>query len=281
MNLQEAYYRPGKDYRNGSPHLSHPALHDRLVEVLRRTIQRIADQGLPLRVLEIGAGHGGFTESALAMGCDVTAVDMSGPAIEELQRRFGTNPRLRAIHDADGTLSTISDDFSLLMCISVLHHIPDYVGLLKEASERISKGGALLTLQDPMWYPRHRLAHRLGQAAYFTWRLGDGSPATGLQTRLRRISRTLDETNPSDAVEYHVVRNGIDEEQVLAFAREAFAEVELIPYWSSQLRLGQSLGERFGLQNSFGMAAHGYRLCLSAWRHGSFLAPALCAQSFS
>jgi 2-polyprenyl-3-methyl-5-hydroxy-6-metoxy-1,4-benzoquinol methylase len=281
LNLQEAYYRPGKDYRNGSPHLSHPALHDRLVEVLRRTIRRIADQGLPLRVLEIGAGHGGFTESALAMGCDVTAVDMSGPAIEELQRRFGTNPRLRAIHDADGTLSTISGGYSLLMCISVLHHIPDYVGHLKEASERISRGGALLTLQDPMWYPRHRLAHRVGQAAYFTWRLGDGSPATGLQTRLRRISRTLDETNPSDAVEYQVVRNGIDEEQVLAFAREAFAEVELIPYWSSQLRLGQSLGERFGLRNSFGMAAHGYRLCLPAWRRGSFLASALPAQSLS
>lgn len=204
---------------------------------------------------------------------------MTCQAIEELQRRFGTNRRLQAIHDADGSLSTISDGYSLLMCISVLHHIPDYVGLLKEASERISRGGALLTLQDPMWYPRHRFAHRLGQAAYLTWRLGDGSPVTGLQTRLRRISRTLDETNPSDAVEYHVVRNGIDEEEVLAFAREAFAEVELIPYWSSQLRLGQSLGERFGLQNSFGMAAHGYRLCPSAWRHGSFLASALPAQS--
>ena len=277
MNLQEVYYHPGKDYRNGSPHLSHPALHDRLVEVLRRTIRRIADQGLPLRVLEIGAGHGGFTESALAMGCDVTAVDMSGSAIEELRRRFGTNPNLQAIYDPDGTLSTVGDGYSLLMCVSVLHHIPDYVGLLKEASERIARGGALLTLQDPMWYSRHRLAHCLGQAAYFTWRLGDGSPVTGLRTRLRRISGTLDETNPSDAVEYHVVRNGIDEDEVLGFARGAFAEAELIPYWSSQLRVGQSLGERFGLQNSFGVVAHGYDSGLSTWRHESFLGSATSA----
>jgi 2-polyprenyl-3-methyl-5-hydroxy-6-metoxy-1,4-benzoquinol methylase len=47
-------------------------------------------------VLEVGAGHGGFAKPALAMGCEVTAVDMSGPSIEELKRRFGTNPKLKA-----------------------------------------------------------------------------------------------------------------------------------------------------------------------------------------
>jgi SAM-dependent methyltransferase len=258
MNFQEAYYCTGADYRKGSPHLSHFALHDRLVEVLRRTVQRIADQGLPLRVLEIGAGHGGFTESALALGCEVTAVDMSGPAIEELERRFGTNPKLEVVYDPDGTLSSISDGYTLLMCISVLHHIPDYMGFLREGSERIRRGGSLLTLQDPMWYSRHLVAHRAEQAAYFTWRLGQGNRLAGLQTRLRRITGTFDETNPGDAVEYHVVRHGIDEERVLAFASEAFAEAELISYWSSQLGLAQRVGERCGLHNSFGVAAHGH-----------------------
>jgi 2-polyprenyl-3-methyl-5-hydroxy-6-metoxy-1,4-benzoquinol methylase len=265
MNLQEAYYCSGADYRHGSPHLSHFALHDRLVEVLRRTVQRIADQKLPLRVLEIGAGHGGFTEAALALGCDVTAVDMSGPAIEELRRRFGTNPKLKAIHDPDGTLSHVSDGYALLMCVSVLHHIPDYMAFLKEASERITRAGSLLTLQDPMWYSRHRLAHRAERAAYFTWRLGQGSRIAGLQTRLRRIAGTFDDTNPGDEVEYHVVRDGIDEEWVLSFASGAFAEVELISYWSSQLGLAQRLGQRTSLRNSFGVAAHG---------HYSSLAPA-------
>src|SRR5580704_17866940 len=149
-NLQEVRYRYGVDYRKGSPHLSHLALHDRLVEVLRGTIRRIADEGLQLRVLEVGAGHGGFTESALALGCEVTAVDMSGPAVEELRRRFGTNPRLEAIYDPDGTLDGIGDDYSLLMFVSVLHHIPDYLAFIGKASERIVPGGAMLTLQDPL-----------------------------------------------------------------------------------------------------------------------------------
>jgi hypothetical protein len=160
-------------------------------------------------------------------------------------------------------LSQVGDGYSLLMCVSVLHHIPDYMAFLKEASERITRGGALLTLQDPMWYSRHRLAHRAEQAAYLTWRLGQGDRIAGLQTRRRRIAGTFDETSPGDSVEYHVVRDGIDEECVLSFAGGAFAEVELIPYWSSQLGLAQRLGERCGLHNSFGVVAHGHYASLA------------------
>ena len=68
-NPQEAHYLCVTDYRKGSPHLSHLALYDRLVEVLRGVIPKLSDQGLPLRVLEVGAGHGGFTEPTLALGC--------------------------------------------------------------------------------------------------------------------------------------------------------------------------------------------------------------------
>jgi len=268
MNVQEAYYQPGIDYRRGSPHLNQLALHDRLVEVLRGAVRRLAEQGLPLRVLEIGAGHGGFTESALALGCDVTAVEMSEPSIEELTRRFGTNPKLQVLYEPDGKLQDAGEDYSLLMFVSVLHHIPDYIGYLMEASQRIVRGGALLTLQDPVWYSRHRASHLADRAAYFTWRLGQGSPIEGLQTRLRRMRGTFDETSPRDMAEYHVVRDGVDEEAVLSFAHGAFTEVSLIPYWSSQLGVAQGIGERLGLHNSFGMVAHGYDASLSSPSRG-------------
>lgn len=277
MNLQEAHYLSGIDYRRGSPHLSHPSLHDRLVGVLREMVWELAEQGLPLRVLEVGAGHGGFTEPALAMGCEVTAVDMSRPSIEELRRRFGTNPKLRAVYDPDGTLREVGNDYSLLMFVSVLHHIPDYMSFLRDACQRIAARGALLTLQDPAWYSRHRAAHRAEQAAYFAWRLGQGNLVKGIQTRLRRISGTFDQANPSDMVEYHVVRDGVDEEEILSFARAEFSEVSLIQYWSSQLGAAQRLGERFGLHGSFGIAAHGYNSDLSAARSSLPTPPAYYA----
>jgi 2-polyprenyl-3-methyl-5-hydroxy-6-metoxy-1,4-benzoquinol methylase len=258
VNLQEQRYQAGADYRKGSPHLSHPALHDRLVEVLRGVAVRLDREGLPLRVLEIGAGHGGFTEPALALGCDVTAVDMSGPSIAELRRRLGINPKLRLIHSPDGALSDVGGDYTLLMCVSVLHHIPDYVSFLAAATELLAPGAALLTLQDPTWYPRHRAAARAAKGTYFAWRLVQGNLTGGVRTRLRRMSGLLDETNPADMVEYHLMRNGVDEDAVISFARERFAEVTLIPYWSTHLGLAHGLGERLGLQSSFGVVAHGY-----------------------
>ena len=209
--------------------LSHLALYDRLVEVLRGVIRKLSDQGLPLRVLEVGAGHGGFTEPALALGCEVTAVDMSGPSIEELRRRFGTNPKLRAIYDPECTLGDVDCDYTLLMFVSVLHHIPDYMSFLKKASQRIATGGALLTLQDPPCYSRHRLAHRAEQTAYFTWRLTQGDyVGRAARTRLRRMRGIFDEKNPSDMVEYHVIRNGVDEEAIF-FCAESIRGGHVFP----------------------------------------------------
>lgn len=258
MNVQEAYYEDGNDYRKGSPHLRHPALHDRLTGVMRQTLQKLDDQGLPLRVLEVGAGHGGFTREALALGCEVTAVDMSGAAIEQLRRHFGTNPKLEMIYAPDGALHDVHGQHSLLLLVSVLHHIPDYVDFLEHAFKWLAPGGALITFQDPMLYARHRAAHRAQQAAYLTWRAGQGRPLRGVQTRLRRLRGILDETNNADMVEYHVVRAGVDEAAVLSAARGAFAEAELIPYWSAQLGAAQRLGERLGLESSFGVVAHGH-----------------------
>jgi SAM-dependent methyltransferase len=260
VNLQEVHYGPGFDYRQGSPHLSNWGLHDRLTEVLRTEIRQLDEQGLPLRVLEIGAGHGGFTEPALALNCEVTAVDMSEPAVRELRRRFGTNCKLKAIYDPAGNLDGADRGYTLLLCVSVLHHIPDYLEFLKAAADRLAPGGVLLTLQDPTWYARHRTAHYAERAAYFTWRAGQGNPIRGLRTRVRRMRGVLDETNPSDMVEYHVVRAGVDEQAVLSFARERFAEAELIPYWSSHLNAAQGLGERLGWHSSFGLVARGYGL---------------------
>jgi hypothetical protein len=74
----------------------------------------------------------------------------------------------------------------------------------------------------------------------------------------------FDETNPADMVEYHVVRDGVDEEEILSFARGTFTEASLIQYWSSQLGVAQRLGERLGMHNAFGIVAHGYNSKLSS-----------------
>jgi SAM-dependent methyltransferase len=264
MNIQEAVYNDDVDYRLGSPHLAHWSLHDRLVGILRSQIQELAASRLPLTVLEIGAGAGGYTEPTLAAGCRVTAVEMSRASINRLRLKYTTNPGFHAVYDPDGSLDMIRDQFALVLCVSVLHHIPDYLGFLDKATRLLLPGGALLSLQDPMWYPRvGRRIHGLDRLGYFTWRLSQGNYRRGFLSVIRRKRGGYDERNPSDMVEYHVVRDGLDEEAMVEAMKERFKRVDMLPYWSNQLSAMQWAGDRLRVHNTFGVRATGYSLLAS------------------
>ncbi len=258
QNQQEYHYGEGIDYRHGSPHLTHWRLHDALAGRLRRKIVQLSEGKRSLSVLEIGAGHGGFTEPTLAAGCKVTAVEMSRHSVAELEERFGANDRFKVLYDSGGDLDSTGAGFDLVLAVAVLHHIPDYQSYLDRAITRLRPGGTLLTLQDPLWYPRHRAAHRLDRLGYLAWRTAQGDLSKGAATLLRRARASYDETKPEDMVEYHVVRQGVDEDAVLTSLQPRFSRVAVVKYWSNQLALAQRLGDRLGAVNVFGIDASGY-----------------------
>jgi hypothetical protein len=75
---------------------------------------------------------------------------------------------------------------------------------------------------------------------------------------MRRSRGLLDEDNPSDMVEYHIVRNGVDESAIRGLLLENFGEVQVMPYWSNQSAAVQSIGTRLRLRNTFGVLATNY-----------------------
>ena len=256
--LQELGYPGERDYRAGSPHLLHWQLYDRLSTVLRDTIAAVIDAGLPPTVLEIGAGHGALTEPALAAGAQVTATDMSRPSVERLAERFRTNPAFRAVLDLDGALSALGDEqFSMVVCSSVLHHIPDYLAFLKGPMiSHVARGGAFLSIQDPMWYPSvGQITHRLDRWGFLAWRVTQGSYRQGFATIRRRLLGLYDEANPSDMVEYHVVRQGVDQAAIEQLLAQSFELVELKTYWSAVAAPVQRIGEKIGRPNTFAFCA--------------------------
>lgn len=265
LNHQDSFYSADVDYRLGSPHLAHWALYDRLTGVLRRTLDHVRSQGLPATVLEIGAGHGGYTEPVLAAGFDVTAVEMSRPSLARLDAKYGANPRFRSVFHAGGPFPDEMQQYSLVLAVSVLHHIPDYVAFFDDLLPHLAAGGLLLTLQDPLWYPRlTRPTHLLDKGGFYAWRLGQGNLRRGLATTARRLRGVYDESNTSDMVEYHVVRDGVDEQAILAALRPRFRTVEVLRYWSNQSSVVQQLGERLGLENAFGISADDHCLVTAA-----------------
>jgi SAM-dependent methyltransferase len=254
--LQEREHGIGHDYAKGSPHIRHHTIRDRLIGNLHALVQGVIGRNGQCRVLELGAGHGTFTDHLVAAGAQVTLTEMSEPSVRLLQSRFRRNPNVTVLYDKDGTAACQAGPVDAVVCISVLHHIPDYLGTVAQLIDQIVPGGAFLSAQDPLWYPRRsRLSMSLDRNAYFLWRLGQGQLRRGLATRLRRWRGVYDEANEADMVEYHVVRDGVDEEALHDLLDPAFQEVEVKRYWSTQSGLLQAAGERCFPATTFGLVA--------------------------
>jgi SAM-dependent methyltransferase len=212
------------------------------------------------RVLELGASHGGFTELLLALDCDVTMAEMAAPALRRLEARHGGRARFAGVHDPELALDGVGGGFALAVAVSALHHVPDYLALLGRVADRIDAGGALITLQDPLWYPRTgRLTRLVDRSAYLAWRLGQGRVRDGAAAAIRRLRRRYPERRDDEVVYYHVVRSGVDEEAVAALLAERFARVELVSYWSHHLAAAAGPATAAGLVNTFAVRATGRR----------------------
>ncbi len=255
---QESAYADGYDYRDDAPHLKHSQLYGWFKTLLREELRRVTAAGLPPTVLEIGAGDGAFAEPLLATGASVTATEMSRPSANELRARYGTNPSFEVIFDPDGTLAPIDGRrFSIVLYASVLHHIPDYATAIEHVCDRtLPPGGTLLTFQDPLWYPSLRPGVRLAsEATYLAWRLTRGNLRRGLSSRVRRARDDLRADEASDMVEYHVVRSGVNHEEIGQLLKPRFEAVTIVPYWSAHAPVWQKVGERLRLQNTFAIRA--------------------------
>lgn len=260
-NFQDVGHADGHDYVSGSPHLKHAGLKKRVEDDIRTVVNAKVEQSGSCTVLEVGAGHGFFTETVLAAGGTVTATEMSQASAENLTKMFAADDRVQVIYDPEGSwLHATDKQFDVILCVAVLHHIPDYLGFIKLAFERIKKGGTFLSWQDPLYYPRRSRANlALEKVAYFAWRLTQGNLLVGLKTRLRRLRGTYDESNPSDMVEYHVVRDGVDEESIIGTASDYFETSQLTTYFSTYFGFLMWLDRSPAAHTSFRLLLSGKR----------------------
>jgi SAM-dependent methyltransferase len=256
QELQQGAHDVDHDYAAGSPHIRHHDLRSRIVEQLQESTRRVLDAQGSCRVLEVGAGHGTFTDHIVAVGAEVEVTEMSVPSAEALRRRFRHNKAVTIVDDPDGSRALEGDPVDLVVCLSVLHHIPDYLGAVRGMLSRVRPGGGFLSFQDPLWYPRRsRLSRGVERAAYLAWRLPRGEFRRGVATTVRQARGVYDESKPSDMVEYHVMRDGVDERALLELLGPRFADVSLVTYWSSQGHLPHAVGARANLPNTFGLIA--------------------------
>lgn len=112
---------------------------------LEREVRLLAGQRSEARVLEIGSGRQDMGEDAYSMR------DLFPPTAEFVQSDVNPDFGHRVI---DITTMDIAEEFDVILCLSVLEHIPTF----QEAPPRLYRAlcpGGVLMVSTPMCFPYH------------------------------------------------------------------------------------------------------------------------------
>jgi ubiquinone/menaquinone biosynthesis C-methylase UbiE len=151
-----AHDRVADAYDSRHPEIFNDVEQARVASVLARVVPRSAGSDGTVRALDVGCGTGNLTRHLLSLGAHVTAADLSPKLLAEVARRFGSSEKLE-LQRLNGTdLHPLpSASFDLVAAYSVLHHVPDYVALVREMA-RVTRPGGLVMIDhersDASWH---------------------------------------------------------------------------------------------------------------------------------
>jgi ubiquinone/menaquinone biosynthesis C-methylase UbiE len=98
------------------------------------------------RALDCGAGTGNLTGKLLHTGYEVVAVDISAEMCAILSKKhkaYVEAGKLTVVNSAIEAASFNREEFDLIACYSVLHHLPEYEDALRRLSVFLRKGGVM------------------------------------------------------------------------------------------------------------------------------------------
>lgn len=253
-------YNPAltKDYIDGAPHVKHESLRRLYGELVVRVFDEAKKHNATPRVLDIGAGEGSVTLSFLELGAKVVATDISESqlaALKEKCARFGNMLEVRCEDVAD-TIKNGADSFDIVVASSFLHHVPDYLGMINSLMKILTPHGQFFSFQDPLRYDSlGKLELLYSNLSYMWWRIFKGDLIGGLQRRLRRSRGVYLQDCEHDNAEFHVTRNGVDQDAISRLFLANGFECEIRSYFSTQNCFFQLVGEWLGINNTFAVVA--------------------------
>ena len=144
-----AHDRIAEKYDRLHPEIFNDREQARLRDSLAVAIELVRSDNGPPVALDMGSGSGNLTRHLLALGCNVTAADISPKFLALVRKRFGDD-RLKTSQLNGADLSQFPDaSFDVVATYSVLHHIPDYLGAVAEMG-RVCRPGGIIYIDHEM-----------------------------------------------------------------------------------------------------------------------------------
>jgi SAM-dependent methyltransferase len=245
-------------YIHTAPHLRHKSIRNIYANMVQAAFDKTARNNRVLpTVLDLGAGEGSVTRTFLELGATVLAVDISEKQLDQLKVNCAGLPGKLELRCAD-LYSVLNEGghYDIVVANSLLHHIPDYIDLVRRASTLVSESGVFFCFQDPMWKPMiTRRDAILSWIAYTAWRLGQGDLVGGIWRRARRTMGFYLADSLHDNTEFHAVREGVNQQKICECLRDTGFKCEIVEYCSFHSDTWQPLGEKLNVKNTFGLLA--------------------------
>lgn len=129
--------------------LFHPEVYNRHEQ--RRLIAALSEADMLVeensrKALDFGAGTGNVTSKLLALGYQVTAVDISPEMCDVLRKKFQSHVdagKLEIVNSPIEDIDFSDGSFDFISCYSVLHHLPDYEGALRKLCGFLKRSGVM------------------------------------------------------------------------------------------------------------------------------------------
>jgi SAM-dependent methyltransferase len=148
-----AYRKVHRDYESRHGEIFNAVEQARLRAELARAVADV--QGAPARrALDLGCGTGNLTAHLVDLGVEVLAADVSPEFLAGVRRRFAGAPVETLQVDGLGLGAIADGSLDLVAVYSVLHHVPDYLGMVGEALRVLRPGGVLYLdheVNDAYW----------------------------------------------------------------------------------------------------------------------------------
>lgn len=113
------------------------------VESAVRAVTSVSGNQTP-HMFDMGCGTGNLTAHFLNAGCTVTSGDLSPSFLEIIKTNYGKTERVDTLLLNGSDLSSImSNTYDIVGCYSVLHHVPDYLAIVREMIRVLKPGGVL------------------------------------------------------------------------------------------------------------------------------------------
>jgi len=143
LHNRRAHDRVATSYERDHGEIYNEVEQHRLRRALSRALEAVQTGAKVPRVLDFGCGAGNLTQVLSGLGCDVVASDISNRFLELVAaRRYATKVETARLNGSDLSEFTTSS-MDMVATYSVLHHVPDYLGILGEFVRVLKPGGVV------------------------------------------------------------------------------------------------------------------------------------------